>query len=262
VFVNKKRLEDVCTAIAESGLRKWITFMRAGEYADDELELLKRSGLMMGMMGIESGDQGQLDRMKKRQVVEKMKCGIEQLDASGISTVMTFVVGFPGENAQTLENTASFLNNLSLATLSSSFHLYPLLIQPLSGLADASSRARWNIVGSMQNWSHDTMNAEDASKACYSLFREVTNVPYHYFEESLFFNRAKFDLDMRKSLYRLRHQLTVKLIEKAEWSQIETILTDFARLLNLPADRIGESFRDQLLFSQKEFTGIPLFPAG
>ncbi len=253
VFVNKKRLEDVCTTIAESGLRKWITFMRAGEYDDDELELLKRSGLMMGMMGIESGDQGQLDRMKKRQDVEKIKRGIEQLDANGISTMMTFVVGFPGENAETLENTANFLNNLSLPTLSSSYHLYPLLIQPLSGLADVSNRTRWNIVGTMQNWSHNTMNFEDASKACYSLFSEVTNVPYHYSEESLFFNRAKFDLATRKSLYLLRQQLTVKLIEKAPWSQVERLLLEFARLMNLSADRIDDSFRDQIWFSQNEF---------
>lgn len=249
VFITKKRLEEVCNSIADSGLRNWISFMRAGEYSESELELMKRSGLMMGMIGVESGDQGQLDRMKKHQKVESMKRGVEQLDAYGISTVMTFVVGFPGESTQTLENTANFLNNLSLTTLSSSYDLFPLLVQPLSELAEPSSRTRWNIEGFMQKWSHSTMNSEDASKACYSLFREVTNVPYHYAEESLFFNRAKFNLTTRKSLYQLRHQLTIKLMENAEWDQIEPILKDLAQQMNLSVDKLDESVRDQILYT-------------
>jgi p-methyltransferase len=249
VFITKKRLEEVCNAIADSGLRKWIAFMRAGEYSETELELLKRSGLMMGLMGVESGDQGQLERMNKHQVIGNMKKGIEQLDAYGISTVLTFVVGFPGENAQTLNNTAIFLNNLSLTTLSSSYQLYPLLVEPLSELADASTRARWNIEGFVEKWSHYTMNSEQASKACNSLFREITNVPYHYFEESNFFNRAKFKLETRRSLYQLRHQLTIRLMEHASWDQIEPILRALAQQMNLPVDKIDESVRDQILYS-------------
>ena len=249
VFLTKKRLEEVCNAIADSGLRKWISFMRAEEYSDSELNLMKSSGLMMGIIGIESGDQGQLERMKKHQHIERVKRGIEQLDASGINTNLTFVVGFPGENAQTLTNTANFLNNLSLTTLSSSYQLYPLLIQPLSELDDASSRTKWNIEGSMEKWSHYTMNSEESFKACYDLFREVTNVPYHYFEESNFFNRAKFNLTTRKTLYQLRQKLTLKLIENAAWDQIEPILKEIALKMNLSVDRIDESVRDQILYT-------------
>jgi p-methyltransferase len=249
VFITKKRLEEVCNAIADSGLRKWIAFMRAGEYSDIELDLMKRSGLTMGLMGIESGDQGQLERMNKHQVVGNVKRGIEQLDANGISTLMTFVVGFPGENAQTLENTANFLNGLSLPILSSSYQLYPLLVQPLSELADASTRAKWKIEGFMGKWSHYTMNSEEASKACNSLFREITNLPYHYFEESIFFNRAKFNLATKRSLFQLRHRLTIRLMEHAAWDQIEPILRDIAWQMKVPVDNIDESVRDQILYA-------------
>ena len=207
------------------------------------------SGLMFGIMGIESGDQEQLDRMNKHQITGNMKRGIEQLDAYGINTVLTFVVGFPGENDQTLKNTANFLNDLSLTTLSSSYQLYSLLIQPLSELADASSRTKWNIEGSMDKWSHYTMNSEDSFKACYYLFREITNVPYHYFEERTFFNKAKFNLTTRKSLYQLRQQLTIRLIENAAWDQIEPILKDLAQQMKTPVDKIDESVRDQILYS-------------
>lgn len=246
VFVTKKRLTEVCNSIAESGMRKWISFMRAGEYTDEELVLIQRSGLMMGMVGIESGDQAQLNRMNKRQNAEKVKRGVEQLDACGISTVMTFVVGFPGEDEQTLENTANFMNSLSFTTLSGSYDLFPLLVQPLSGLAEASNRSKWNLEGYMENWSHSTMNSEDAYRGCYTLFKNVTNIPYHYSEESSFFNRAKFNLPKRKLLFQLRQKLTVNLFEKAPWEETVMILSNLAHEMGLPVDKIDENLKDQI----------------
>ena len=246
VFINRKRLHDVCTTIAESGLRKWIGFMRAGEYSDTEMALIERSGLMLGLIGVESGDPGQLERMNKRQEIEQVKRGVEQLDAHGISTLMTFVVGFPGETQQSLRNTANFLNDLSLTNMLSSYQMYPLLIQPLGELVDPSVRAKWKIEGFMEKWSHYTMNSDDTFEASYNLFKEVTNVPYHYFEESNFFNKAKFDLSTRKSLFQLRQQLTIRLIENAPWDQIEPILRSAAQQMKISVGRIDESLRDDI----------------
>jgi radical SAM superfamily enzyme YgiQ (UPF0313 family) len=246
VFINKKRISEVCNAIAKSGFRKWITFMRAEEYSETELDLMEQSGLLMGIIGVESGDPGQLERMNKRQKIENMKRGIEQLDAHGISTLLTFVVGFPGENQQTLKNTATFLNTLSLKNLLACYHLYPLLVEPLSELASPALRAKWKLEGFKDQWSHFTMNSEDAIAASYDLFREVNNVPYHYFEESNFFNRAKFNVQTRKLLFQLRQQLTIRLIENAPWEQIEPILRNIAQNMNFPVGIIGESLRQDI----------------
>jgi anaerobic magnesium-protoporphyrin IX monomethyl ester cyclase len=249
VFITKKRVFEVCDAIADSGLRHWIGFMRGGEYSDDEMAAIERSGLMMGKIGVESGDQGQLGRMNKRQKIENVKRGIEQLDAHGISVLMTFVVGFPGETKQTLRNTADFLNSLSLENLSAGYQLYPLVIFPLSELADPSARNQWKIEGLMEKWSHYTMNSEDTLAASYDLFREVIHVPYSYSEESFFFNRGMFTLATRKSLFQLRQQLTIQLIEKATWEQIEPILKNMAQLMEISADSIAESLRQELSVS-------------
>lgn len=117
VFISKKRVKEVCNAIIGSGIRNWAGFMRAGEYSEEEMSLIVRSGLILGFIGVESGDPGQLKRMNKNQDIEKMKRGLEQFDHHGINTMMTFVVGFPGENQQTIENTVSFMNSLSLPNL-------------------------------------------------------------------------------------------------------------------------------------------------
>ena len=249
VFINKKRLHEVCGAITDSGLTHWVGFMRGGEYADDEMAAMVRSGLRMGLIGVESGDQGQLDRMNKRQKIEKVKRGIEQLDAHGISILMTLVVGFPGETRQTLRNTADFLNNLSLTNISVGYQLYPLLIFPLSVLAEPWARSEWNIEGLMYKWSHSTMNSDETSQASYDLFKDVTDVPYFYAEESHFFNRGMFSFETRKFLFQLRQQLTVKVIENAPWEQIEPILKRMAHLMELSADGIGEHLRNEISVS-------------
>jgi len=246
VFITKKHAEDVCTVIAESGIRKWISFMRAGEYSDNEMALIERSGLLMGMIGVESGDPGQLERMNKRQKIENVKRGVEQLDAHGITTVMTFVVGFPGENEETLRNTSDFLNNLELTNLSANYVMFPLLIQPLCELSEPLNRIKWKIEGYVDNWSHYSMNSEEAVTASYEIFRSVTNIPYHYSEESNFFNRAKFNLQTRKSLFQLRHQLTVNLIENEPWQQIEPLLLSMAKEMKLNVESIPESFRSKI----------------
>ncbi len=246
VFITKKRLHEVCGAIADSGLGHWVGFMRGGKYSDDEMAAIKRSGLMMGKIGVESGDQGQLDRMNKKQKVEEVKKGIEQLDANGISLLMTFVVGFPGETRQTLQNTADFLNNLQLTNLSMGYQLYPLIIFPLSELAEPPARTRWEIEGFMQNWSHATMNSDEASEACYDLFKKVTNLPYSYSEEGFFFNKAKFDLATRKTLFQLRQQLTINLIENEPWEHIEPILKQLAQQMKISTGSISENLRHEI----------------
>jgi radical SAM superfamily enzyme YgiQ (UPF0313 family) len=205
-----------------------------------------RSGLMLGLIGVESGDPGQLERMNKRQDIEKVKRGVEQFDAYGINTLMTFVVGFPGENQQTLGNTIDFMNSLSLTNLISSYRLFTLLVEPLSPLNDPSERAKWNLKGALGRWSHYTMNSNEVMKASFELFKGVTNVPYHYGEESNFFNRAKFRYPARQLLIQLRQRLTVKLFEYAPWEQIEPLLLSMAQQMNLPAGRIGESLRQEI----------------
>ena len=247
VFATKKRLFEVCGAITESGLNHWVGFMRGGEYSALEIEAIRQSGLMMGKIGVESGDQGQLDRMNKRQKVEKVKRGIEQLDASGISMLLTFVVGFPGETAETLENTANFMNGLDLTNLSVGYQVYPLSVMPLSELAEPEARKKWDIKGIQDHWSHSTMNSDEAAVACCDLFRKVTNVPYSYSEESYFFNRGMFDLETRLALFQLRHQLTVKLMESAPRGQIIHLLKEMTAKMELPSDGIGDHLQDEIL---------------
>ncbi len=95
------------------------------------------------------------------------------------------------------------------------------------------------------------MNSDEASAACHDLFREITNVPYSYSEESFFFNRGMFAFETRRLLFQLRQQLTIKLMESAPWEQIEPILKSMAVQMELPIDGIGEQLRKEILVPGK-----------
>ncbi len=247
VFINRKRVNDICNVVMKSGFRKWMAFIRANDYTEAEYTLMERSGLMLAFIGVESGDQGQLDRMKKQQDVLKLKSTIENLDAHFISTFNTFIVGYPGETKETLQNTIRFLNELSLTYQTVSYEAFLLRIHPLTELTEPKNRLKWNLRGFNQDWAHNTMNKDEALTGLYTLFKEVNNVPTHYAEESHFFNRANYSFDSKRSFFQLRHQMTIKLIENEPWQEVENILKDMAMQLNLPVDGLDGSLRDEII---------------
>ena len=247
LFLNRKRLTDICNVVMKSGFRKWMAFMRANDYTEEEYSLMERSGLMLAFIGVESGDQGQLDRMKKKQDITKLKKTIEGLDAHFISTFNTFIVGYPGETQETIENTIRFLNDLSLTHLTASYEAFMLRIHPLTDLTEPGNREKWGLKGYNSDWSHNTMNRDEALSGLYRLFKEVDNVPQHYAEESHFFNRANYSFDAKSSFFKLRHRLAVKLIEHEPWPEIENVFREMATKLRLPVDGLEGSLQDEII---------------
>ena len=124
--------------------------------------------------------------------------------------------------------------------------MFTLLVEPMSQLNHPQVREKWNITGSQGKWSHYTMNSDEVVRASFDLFKGVTSVPYHYGEESNFFNKAKFKNPVLNSLNQLRQQLTVKKIENAPWEEIEATLHAIALQMNLPANPIDRSFGEEL----------------
>jgi radical SAM superfamily enzyme YgiQ (UPF0313 family) len=156
-------------------------------------------------------------------------------------------VGYPGETKETIQNTIRFLNELSMTYLTASYEVFLLRIHPLTDLNEPENRAKWGLKGFNQDWSHNTMNKDEALAGLYSLFKAVDNIPYHYAEESHFFNRMKYSFEARRSFFKLRHQLTIKLIENEPWEEVENVLKDMALRLNLPVDGLDRSMQDEII---------------
>ncbi len=109
--VPRARLTEFCRTLIERRLHvKWICYARADDLADEATTaLMKAAGAHQVQIGVESGDQTQLDNMDKACTVESNGRAIDNCRKYGITSLVSLIIGFPGETADTLARTLDFL---------------------------------------------------------------------------------------------------------------------------------------------------------
>lgn len=124
--LNKKR----CFAFAEEILKRNLKFKwSANSRTDVDLEtlkILKRAGVRLLCVGIESGDQAILDQMKKKIKLEEIRQFFRDAKEAGVLIHGCFLVGNPGETRQTMQKTFSLAKELAPDTA----QFYPLMVYP------------------------------------------------------------------------------------------------------------------------------------
>jgi anaerobic magnesium-protoporphyrin IX monomethyl ester cyclase len=124
--LNKER----CVALAEEILRRNLQFTwSANSRAEVDLEtmkLLKRAGARLFCVGIESGDQVILDRMRKNLRVERIRQFFRDARQADILIHGCFLVGLPGETRETMNQTLSLAKELNPDTA----QFFPLMVYP------------------------------------------------------------------------------------------------------------------------------------
>ena len=177
--VPPKRLREFCRTLIERRLNsaKWICYARADDLADEETTaLMKAAGAHQVQIGIESGDQGQLDNMDKACTVESNARAIDLCRKYGLTTVVSLIVGFPGETDQTLGRTLDFMRShppdfFFLAPFSTRATGVPLL--------SAANRERFQLETTNHlrtgapYWRHRTMSSTEMGNHLRSLHRAL-----------------------------------------------------------------------------------------
>lgn len=110
---------DRVMAICEQILRRrlpvtWTCLSRVNTIDPEMLALMKRAGCYLISFGLESGSQEILDRIKKATTVEQGIRAVEMSHAAGIKVFGSFMVGCPGETAETVEQTIRLIKRLKL----------------------------------------------------------------------------------------------------------------------------------------------------
>lgn len=78
------------------------------------LHQMKRTGLYLISLGIESGSDRVLELMKKSLRVDKIKKMVKLINDSGLDVAGFFILGFPGENKSEIEKTIKLSLDLNL----------------------------------------------------------------------------------------------------------------------------------------------------
>jgi len=85
------------------------------ETLDEEmLRLMKETGLYIISLGIESGSDRILRLMKKGTTTARIRDRVRMIRASGIDIAGFFILGFPGETAESVKDTIKFATELDL----------------------------------------------------------------------------------------------------------------------------------------------------
>jgi len=94
---------------------KWSIYARVDGINGQVVDHLLQIGIDRVYLGIESGSQEVLDKMNKGTTLEENRQAVRLLTQAGINSHISLIVGFPGENKETLE--ASYRHTAELVGL-------------------------------------------------------------------------------------------------------------------------------------------------
>jgi hypothetical protein len=147
---------------------QWISFFRCSNCDDEAFDLMAESGCIGVFLGIESGDQRILKNMNKFARTDRYSYGIDQLKKRNIVTLASLVLGFPGENEESVRNTIDFLNRNQPDYYTVELY-YHNNLAPVEG-----QREKYGLKGSGYSWRHDTMSWDEACDFKSTFVRSVS----------------------------------------------------------------------------------------
>ena len=108
-MLNKRRARAVADEIKNRGIDiSFVTSSRVDTVNQELLECLKRAGMSTLYCGIESGSQRVLDLMGKGITLKQAEDAIKAAKNVDINVLGSFILGYPGETAQEMDQTIDF----------------------------------------------------------------------------------------------------------------------------------------------------------
>lgn len=115
-FLNKRELaKTVASGLIDEEIRiAWSCAARIDQIDEDLIKVLKQSGLINVMLGIESGSQHILDIMNKKITIPQIERCVHLLKDNGIMASGFFMIGVPDETEEDVRKTMEFMERLPL----------------------------------------------------------------------------------------------------------------------------------------------------
>ena len=106
---NREWLYSLCDALIEKKLDiQWSCNTRADTIDLEKLKQMKKAGCWLVSMGVESGNQHILDKIKKKGKLEDVEKAVRLCKKVGVKVVTEFLIGLPWEGKKEIEETINF----------------------------------------------------------------------------------------------------------------------------------------------------------
>ncbi len=177
----KERFESLLDEMIDMGLTNFscFSFCRCQYLTESICRKMKKCGFEAVLLGIESGSGSILKNMNKGATTTQYLKGISLLLEANILTFGAFIVGFPGETTDTLNETLDFIN------LSKLDFVY---IQPYYYLHNSPihrDRKQFNLIGDGALWKHATMTSTQCKSHLDELIFRVSGPEYAHLENTM-----------------------------------------------------------------------------
>jgi radical SAM superfamily enzyme YgiQ (UPF0313 family) len=155
-FTNRARVEAIADEFIRRGLDvAWTGTLRAdqGQRLDDRvLAKCHRSGLRRVMIGVESGSQEMLDRIKKDITLEQVWETAEKCIRHRIGVIYNIIVGFPGEPDDSVAESLNVAKRLR--AMSPNFEVAIFFYKPYPGnpIADELLQQGYRFPQTLEEW--------------------------------------------------------------------------------------------------------------
>jgi len=155
--VPVNRFKEICRLMIRKRYGfSWFSYFRCSNADLECAELMAESGCKGVFLGIESGSPTILKNMNKAATIEKYARGIAWLRERGVATFGSFISGFPGETAETIEETVDFIRE----NRPDFFRSQLWYCEP--GTPIFEQRDAYGIEGEGFVWNHQTMESMEA----------------------------------------------------------------------------------------------------
>jgi len=129
--LSRSNLFAVCDEITKRNVGVgWECLSRVDTLDEEAAVKMREAGCIRAFFGLESGNDDILKVMNKQITTAQARRAVECCRAAGIKTGAFFILGYPGENAQTILDTVRFASSLPLDYLSFTLP-YPIPGTPL-----------------------------------------------------------------------------------------------------------------------------------
>jgi p-methyltransferase len=174
------RFKDICRMMIKNDYQfNWFSYFRCSNSDEEAIELMAQSGCKGVFLGIESGSPAILKNMTKAATPEKYVEGMKLLHEHGILTFGSFIIGFPGETEETVQETIDFIKD----TKPTYWRAQSWYCEP--GTPIDRHRVEYGITGEGFVWSHATMDSLTAMDHIDKMFLSI--------DESIWLPQWSFD---------------------------------------------------------------------
>ena len=176
VAISKRRLLEISEGLGRLGML-WRCMLRSDQVSQDLLKAMAAGGCVEAIFGIESGSQRVLDNIRKHETVSQQRDAVLWTKAAGIRVKESVIIGLPGEDWESVAETAKFVRETSPDFLDA------IILSVYKGSDICSNPSKYDVKFDEGGWFKG--NEEPRSRVCTSRMtaKEIENARKTILEE-------------------------------------------------------------------------------